>query len=97
MTDADEALAIVEGVLDRIVYENTETGFFVGRVREENAAELTTVVGNLMAVSPGEQIRFWGRWVEDPKWGRQLRIERYETVVPSTSIGIEKYLGSCWG
>ena len=94
MTDADESLAMVEGVLDRIVYENTASGFFVGRVREENAAELTTVVGNLMAISPGEQIRFWGRWVEDPKWGRQLRIERYETVVPSTSVGIEKYLGS---
>ena len=94
MTDADDSLAIVEGILDRIVYENTETGFFVGRVRETNAVELTTVVGNLMAVSPGEQIRFWGRWVEDPKWGRQLRIERYETVVPSTSVGIEKYLGS---
>ena len=94
MTTPDESLACVEGEVERIVYESDDTGFFVGRLREEGKRDLTTFVGNLMAVSPGETIRLWGRWVDDKKWGRQIRIERYETVVPTTAFGIEKYLGS---
>jgi exodeoxyribonuclease V alpha subunit len=94
MTTPEESLACVEGEIERIVYESEETGFFVGRLRQEGQRELVTFVGNLMAVSPGETVRLWGRWVDDKKWGRQLRIERYETVVPNTVQGIEKYLGS---
>ena len=94
MTTPEESLACVEGEIERIVYESEETGFFVGRLRQEGQRELVTFVGNLMAVSPGETVRLWGRWVDDKKWGRQLRIERYETVVPNTAQGIEKYLGS---
>ena len=35
-------------------------------------------VGNLMAVSPGETVRLWGQWVDDKKWGRQLRVDKYD-------------------
>jgi exodeoxyribonuclease V alpha subunit len=84
----------LEGVLERIVYENPDNGFFVGRLKAETHVDLVTVVGNLMAVTPGETIRIWGRWVDDKKFGKQVRIERYETVLPSTVVGIEKYLGS---
>lgn len=94
MTTEDESLACVEGEVERIVYENEENGFFVGRLREDGKQDLTTFVGNLMAVSPGETIRLWGRWIDDKRWGRQIRIEKYETVVPTTAFGIEKYLGS---
>lgn len=89
-----QPLERVEGVVERIVYEREETGFFVARLRVEGEADLVTFVGNLMAISPGETIRLWGRWVDDRKWGRQLRVERYETVMPATAGGIEKYLGS---
>jgi len=84
----------IEGVVERIVYENRENGFFVARLQEKGKADLTTFVGNLMAVSAGETIRLFGRWVEDPRWGRQLRVARYETLRPNTVDGIERYLGS---
>lgn len=82
------------GVLERIVYENEDNGFFVGRLRVKGEAELVTFVGQVMAVSPGETVRLWGDWVEDRRFGRQFKAERYETVLPSTAKGIEKYLGS---
>ncbi len=90
----NSALACVEGVVERVVYENPENGFFVARLKTEDSPDLVTFVGNLMAVSPGETIRLWGQWEQDPKWGPQLRTERYETVLPATIKGIEKYLGS---
>ncbi|HIJ65681.1 MAG TPA: ATP-dependent RecD-like DNA helicase [Candidatus Hydrogenedentes bacterium] len=84
----------IEGVVERIVYENEENGFFVARLREEGKRDLTTFVGNLMALSPGDTVRLWGQWVDDKRFGPQLRVNRYETVLPSTVKGIEKYLGS---
>ena len=52
-----EPLVCVEGEVERIVYESEDTGFFVGRLREEGKCDLTTFVGNLMAVSPGETVK----------------------------------------
>ncbi|MDQ1256581.1 MAG: exodeoxyribonuclease alpha subunit [Candidatus Hydrogenedentes bacterium] len=84
----------IEGTVERVVYESPDTGFLVARLQQDGQRGLTTFVGNVMAISPGETIRLWGRWVEDKKWGRQLRVERYETVLPATVNGIERYLGS---
>ncbi len=90
----DPAWTTVEGIVERIVYENPETGYFVARLREAGNSELVTFVGSLMAVAPGETIRITGHWVDDKKFGRQIRTERYETVLPSSTEGIEKYLSS---
>ncbi len=89
-----EPLFTIEGVVERIVYENAETNFLVGRLRVQDQEELTTFVGAAMALSPGETVRLLGRWVEDKRFGRQLRIESFETILPNTADGIEKYLGS---
>ncbi|MCC6142758.1 MAG: ATP-dependent RecD-like DNA helicase [Candidatus Hydrogenedentes bacterium] len=92
-TDLDP-LVTIEGAVERIVFESADTNFIVGRLREKHCRELVTFVGNLMAISPGETVRLRGRWVEDRKFGRQLRVEAYETILPATVDGIEKYLGS---
>jgi exodeoxyribonuclease V alpha subunit len=90
----DPDLVCVEGVLERIVFESEDTGFFVGRLRERGKQELTTFVGSLVATNVGETIRLWGRWTEDPRFGPQLKMERYEVILPTSVRGIEKYLGS---
>jgi exodeoxyribonuclease V alpha subunit len=53
-----------------------------------------TVVGNLLSVSPGEVLKLQGQWQIHPKFGEQFRITSYESVIPATAQGIEKYLGS---
>lgn len=88
-----EPLVTLEGTVERIVYENEETGFFVGRLLVPGAGPVS-FVGNLMAVCEGETIRVEGRWVDDKRFGRQVRVSAYETVMPNTTEGIERYLGS---
>lgn len=89
-----EPLVTVEGVVERIVYENVESGFLVGRLRIDPVTDPVTFVGNLVALSPGETVRIQGRWVEDKRFGRQLRTQTLETLIPTSVKGIEKYLGS---
>lgn len=94
-TQADlDPVVTLEGTVERIVFESPDSGFVVARLRRESAPELDTFVGSFLAVSPGETVRLRGRWIEDKKFGRQLKAESYETIVPSTVEGIEKYLGS---
>ena len=84
----------LQGILERIVYENSETGYTVGRLSARNHAELITVVGNLASVNPGESLLLQGEWVDNTKYGRQFQIEKYETILPANVVGLRKYLGS---
>ena len=86
--------AIIEGTVERIVFENADTGFVVGRLQQDNNPELVTFVGSLLTVNPGETARITGRWIDDKKFGRQIKVEQYESILPSSIDGIERYLGS---
>lgn len=96
-------LATLEAVLERITYANDETGYTVARVLPARAADrpapssgepLVTVVGNLLGAQPGESLRLQGRWTSHPQYGRQFAVEHYTTVLPATTQGIQRYLGS---
>jgi len=84
----------LEGVLERVTYVNEENAWSVVRLAVPGKKDLVTVVGNLLGVQPGENLRLHGSWTLDRKYGEQFRAEGYVTVTPSTLIGIEKYLGS---
>ena len=84
----------LQGILERIVYEHPDTGYTVGRLSARDHAELITVVGNLASINPGESLLLRGEWVDNPKYGRQFQIEKYETILPANIVGLRKYLGS---
>jgi exodeoxyribonuclease V alpha subunit len=84
----------LEGVLERIVFSNEENAWSVVKLQVPGYRDLITAVGNLLAVQPGENLRLSGSWINDPKYGRQFRVASYQTVVPATLNGVEKYLGS---
>ncbi|MBI4830381.1 MAG: ATP-dependent RecD-like DNA helicase, partial [Candidatus Lindowbacteria bacterium] len=85
---------ILEGTVERIVYFNEENSYTVARLNSDEHVQLVTVVGCLAGVREGEYVRAHGRWEDNPKFGRQFRIERSEIVPPSSIQGIEKYLSS---
>ena len=85
----------LQGILERIVFENAETGYTIGRLSSrEYPNELMTVVGNLASANAGESVLLKGIWTNNPKYGKQFQIEGYETVLPATVVGLRKYLGS---
>lgn len=82
------------GEVQRVTYENEATSFRVVKVVESPRAEPIVVVGVFTAVGPGTQIRATGNYIEDPKHGRQFRVDSLLVVDPETLEGIERYLGS---
>ncbi|MGD9046858.1 MAG: ATP-dependent RecD-like DNA helicase [Anaerolineae bacterium] len=85
---------VLVGTIERITYYNEENGYTVAQVTPEGRVYTVTVVGNLLEVSPGENLRLHGQWTSHARYGRQFQVERYATVLPATAAGIEKYLGS---
>lgn len=81
------------GEVQRVTFENEETGFRVVKVLENPRSEPIVVVGVFGAVGPGNQVRATGNF-EDSKHGRQFRVDSLMVVAPETLDGIERYLGS---
>ena len=84
----------LKGQIERITYTNDETGYTIAKVKVQGQPEPVTVVGNLIAPNPGEIISMQGEWTSHPKYGKQFKISHYESAVPATVYGIQKYLGS---
>jgi exodeoxyribonuclease V alpha subunit len=91
---AGRPVETIYGYLERITYYNEETDFLVAKLQEKGKRDLTTIVGRLAGLNPGESLKLSGAWTMDKKFGQQFRVDRYETVVPATVNGIKKYLGS---
>jgi len=84
----------LEGILERVTYVNEENAWSVVKIVVPGKKDLVTVVGNLLGVQPGENLRLRGSWTHDRKYGEQFKADGYVTVKPATLVGIEKYLGS---
>jgi exodeoxyribonuclease V alpha subunit len=84
----------LEGILERVTYVNEENAWSVVRLAVPGKKDLVSVVGNLLGVQPGENLRLRGSWTQDRKYGEQFKAGGYVTVKPATLVGIEKYLGS---
>ena len=63
-------------------------------LQEKGKRGLTTIVGNLSGIHPGESLRLVGKWVQNRRFGEQFQVETFEMIVPATVQGIRKYLGS---
>ncbi|MEI8245921.1 MAG: ATP-dependent RecD-like DNA helicase [Lentisphaerota bacterium] len=83
----------LRGEIDRIVYENEDNSYMVMKIRDAQGVE-HTAVGNVSGAYPGHNIEVVGHWEQHQEYGRQLRIENFKFVLPSTREGIVKYLSS---
>lgn len=84
----------VKGYVERIVYHNEETGYTIARIQEPKKKELTTIVGTMPAIQPGETLRCNGNWKSHLIHGQQFEIDSWKIEAPADLVGIEKYLGS---
>lgn len=82
------------GFIERITFQNAETGFTVAQLQEPRRSELTCLVGHMPDIQPGESVRCKGNWKQHPQHGRQFEVQECQTEAPADLVGIQKYLGS---
>jgi len=81
------------GIVDRIIFQSPDNGFavFVLQVNQKNS---TTISGYLNSIQPGEQVTVQGSWSMHPKFGKQFQAKQCTVSLPTSVVGLKKYLGS---
>ena len=85
---------VLAGLVERVTFHNPENGFCVLRVRARGQRELITILGHAALIAAGEFVQASGTWVNDRTHGVQFRASFLKAMPPTTTEGIEKYLGS---
>jgi len=81
------------GIVDRIIFHNSENGFTIF-VLQMPRAQTSIIKGHVANIQPGEQVTLRGAWVMHPKFGKQFDAQSCITSLPTSLIGIKKYLSS---
>lgn len=89
------------GTVERVTFHNDENGYSVIKVTPDKRMPgytardgTVTVVGVMPEMGAGESAQFTGEWVEDPRWGKQMRLETVTPIMPNSLEGITRYLSS---
>lgn len=83
----------ITGIIDRILFANSQTGFSVFIVKSKKH-EPITITGSFVGIQAGQEIHIQGTWAFHPKFGKQLQATSYSTALPTSVLGIKKYLSS---
>lgn len=87
-----QELERVDGAVENVVYRDREKGYAVIEVDADG--ELITAVGELSDLYVGEHVVLHGMFREHKTFGRQFRVETYESDFPETIGAVRKYLAS---
>ena len=92
-TKASDGIKSLSGSVERVIYMNEDNGYTILDMSLDTN-EIVTAVGIMPYVGEGESITVYGKWVHNPKYGRQFSVEQYEKVMPADSASIMRYLAS---
>ena len=87
-------MAHLKGYIERVTFSSEDSAFAVCKIKVKGQKDLVTIVGNMVNPVPGEFVELDGNWIIHPKFGSQLAVQKYKTLVPATASGVQKYLGS---
>src|ERR1035437_3743956 len=87
------SLEEIAGLVERVTYFNEESGYAVLRVKVRGHRDQVTVLGAVPSISAGEWLTGKGCWVRDKEHGLQFKAQSLKATPPTTSEGVERYLG----
>jgi exodeoxyribonuclease V alpha subunit len=82
----------LQGTIDRCLFASTDTGFAVFVLAVKTNSIIIT--GQLASMQSGQEIIAHGTWTYHPKFGKQFQVQSYKIHLPTSLVGLKKYLGS---
>lgn len=87
-----QKLETLQGTVEHVIYHNEDNGYTVLEVSTGDV--LTTVVGEMIGITEGEEAIFTGNYTSHPNYGQQFKAQLCERNLPATAAAIQKYLSS---
>lgn len=88
----EQEYIMLEGSVESVTFSSAETGFTV--LELNTGEELVCVVGTLLGVEEGEELKLTGFFQTHATYGMQFKAQMFERRLPSTASAIKKYLAS---
>src|SRR6202795_2580433 len=82
------------GLVERVTFNNADSGFCFFRIKARGHRDLVTVLGAAPSIAAGEYIQASGTWENHREHGLQFRATFLRVTAPTSAEGMEKYLGS---
>ena len=82
----------ITGEIRDIIYKNEINSYTIAEFETEE--EATTVVGYLPFVNSGDTLKLTGKFVEHKDYGRQIKVDTFEKMMPQTLDALERYLAN---
>ena len=92
-TEEATGLQRLEGSVENIIFTNEENGYTICDMALADD-EMVTVVGTMPLIGEGDHLSLYGKWVHNPKYGRQFSVVQYERQMPGDVASILRYLSS---
>ena len=89
----ENGLLRLTGSIEHVIYANDENGFAICDLGTDTD-DLVTITGTLPYIGEGDHVTVFGKWVHNPKYGRQFRVESCERQLPADRASILRYLAS---
>ena len=89
----DAGLIRIGGSIEHVIYSNEENGYSICDMGTDDD-ELITIVGTMPFIAEGEEVVVYGKWIHNPKYGRQFAVQNYEKILPADVNSILRYLSS---
>lgn len=98
-----QELVKIRGTINRFVYQDVQSGFaiFILDADEKSHPMMTaermknvTVKGAFPSLQAGQDVELDGRWIVDPKYGRQFDAVACQSILPTSITGLKRFLGS---
>ncbi|MBQ1255151.1 MAG: AAA family ATPase, partial [Clostridia bacterium] len=95
MTPMEDEHGIVRlsGSIEHVIFSNEENGFAICDMGTDTD-ELITITGTLPYIGEGDVVTVYGKWVHNPKYGRQFKVEQFEKQLPADRASMLRYLSS---
>ncbi len=88
-----DGLERFSGTVEGIIYANEENGYTVFDFALDSD-EVVTATGTLPYLAEGDTMVVYGKWVHNAKYGTQLQVIEYESVMPESEVAMLRYLAS---
>ena len=89
----EQGLLKLTGSIEHVIYANEENGFAICDLGTD-ADDIVTITGIMPYIAEGDEVTVYGRWVHNPKYGRQFKVEQSEKRLPADRASILRYLSS---
>lgn len=83
----------LKGSVEKIIFQSTDTGFAVFVLKNDNNDPIT-IRGYIPSLQVAQEVLLHGQWVNHPKFGQQFEAATCVPILPTSSLGLKKFLGS---